>query len=84
MLARGPLAEDRLTLGFLLQSVKPSIFNGHLVPQGSLLMFNENQELHADLAAGASWLAVQPERVTLERIGIDAPTTPRSNPSLDG
>ena len=83
VLAKGPLAADRLTLGFLLHSAEPCSFNGHPVRQGTMLLYHEDQELHTRLAAGSGWFALQVERAELERIGIELPNTPRSKPSLD-
>lgn len=83
LMASGPLASDRITLGFLLHSAEPCSFNGATVQAGSMLVFSENHELHTRLAAGSSWLALQLERELLESAGVDIPQHLYALPQID-
>ena len=73
VLAWGPLAEDRLTLGLLLHSAEPCTFNGQSVPQGAMLVYSENHELHTRLAAEPGWVSLQLERDFLASAGLELP-----------
>jgi len=73
VLARGPLAEDRLTLGFLLHSAEPCTFNGRTAPEGAILLYSENHELHARLPAATGWVSLQLDRDFLASVGLELP-----------
>ena len=83
LVANGPLAHDRITLGFLLHSAEPCSFNGVTVEAGSMLVFSEGHELHTRLAAESDWLALQLEREQLESVGIELPQQLYALPQID-
>ena len=73
VLARGPLAPDRISLGFLLQSPAECSFNGESARQGDLLVYGEGMELHARLAPGCRWVSLQVRRDALAEAGLALP-----------
>lgn len=73
VLARGPLAPDSMTIGFVLNREEHSLFNGSSLPPGSLLLYAEGHELHACLPHNCNWLSLQVDRQTLYCLGIEPP-----------
>jgi AraC family ethanolamine operon transcriptional activator len=73
VLARGPLSTDRLTIGLVLQSEGPCVFNAQPVSPGDLVLYGENEELHTRLAGGVRWVAIQVDRLCCAEVGLDLP-----------
>jgi len=73
VLAAGPLAAERVSIGLVLQSEGPCVFNAQPVSPGDLVLYGENGELHTRLGAGARWVAIQVDRSCCAEVGLDLP-----------
>ena len=73
VLAAGPLAAERVSIGLVLQSEGPCVFNAQPVSPGDLVLYGENGELHTRLGAGSRWVAIQVDRSCCAEVGLDLP-----------
>lgn len=71
VLARGPVPADRMTLGVLLNDREESRFNGRVLSPGSMMLYDEGEELNVRLPPYSNWLSIQLDRPVLAEIGLE-------------
>ena len=71
VLAAGALAEDCVSLGFIISSSSKGTVNGEPVGASDVIVMPERSELYFRLAAGTEWISFQVARSVLERLGLN-------------
>lgn len=70
LLAKGPMPEDRVTLGFLSGAGDEGLINGVRLRKPIPVIFSETSELDYRLAPLTQWFAFQVARSELEKTGV--------------
>jgi AraC-like DNA-binding protein len=84
VLAVGVLAPDRISLGFILLAPEACSFNSQAVNQGDLMLYSENEEIHARLCPGIRWIAIQMDRSLCAGVGLEMPEKVSAKLTSDG
>jgi AraC family ethanolamine operon transcriptional activator len=71
VLAAGTLAQDCVSLGFIVSAVDDGYVNGERVQTSDVILMPEGDELYFRLAPGTEWISFQVRRALLERLGVE-------------
>ncbi len=73
LLVDGNLPADMLTIGLILDSIEPGLFQGHSLEKGDLIILSEHAEMHYKIPAHTRWATFNISRSILEAYGISLP-----------
>jgi AraC family ethanolamine operon transcriptional activator len=83
VLAAGTLAQDCVSLGFIVSAVEDGYVNGERVRTSDVILFPEGEELYFRLPAGTEWISFQVRRALLEKLGVELTGKPGIVPITD-